>query len=198
MSYFACWRRDTHTGMDLVAAARNLAREAEDPLMQVVVAQRAATVYATDGQYNACMTEFEQAHNSLTSTGSTSAESPAYFYSEGFLASKKSECLLRLGRPQEAAANARVGLAAYDKSFVGSRAFCTLRLGQAHLQSDEIDEAAQVVGTAAGLIAQTRQARLVKELRTTRARMKPWQSTPAVKALEDQLTAYGLVTSSAT
>ncbi|MGH3857416.1 MAG: hypothetical protein ACRDR6_28815, partial [Pseudonocardiaceae bacterium] len=198
MSYFVSWRRKTHDGLDLVAAARNLESEAQDRLMRVCVAQRAATVYAVDGQYEACMAEFERAQNGLVSAGPVSVESPAYFYNEGFLASKKSECLLLLGKPEEAATNARAGLATYDKSFVGSRAFCTLRLGQAHLQSGEIDEAARVVGTAAGLASQTSQTRLVKELRTTRAHMQPWQSTQAVKTLDDQLAAYGLVTSAAT
>jgi hypothetical protein len=104
------------------------------------------------------MAEFERAQNGLAaSAGQVSAESPAYFYNEGFLAGKKSECLLRLGRSQEAAANAAVGLTLFDKSRVGSLAFCTLRLDNAHLQSGEIDEAARVIGDVAGLAAQTRQ-----------------------------------------
>ncbi|MGH3906977.1 MAG: hypothetical protein ACRDTE_22775, partial [Pseudonocardiaceae bacterium] len=126
------------------------------------------------------------------------AGSPAYFYNEGFLASQKSDCLLRLRKPNEAATSAKAGLALFDKRFVGSRAFCTLHLGNARLQSGEIDEAARLVSDAAGLAVQTRSARLVKELRTTRGHMQPWQNTHAVKALDDQLAAYGLVTSSAT
>jgi hypothetical protein len=66
-----------------------------------------------------------------------------------------------------------------------------LRLGNAQLQAGEIDEAARLFGDTA---AQTRSTRLVKELRNTRARMQPWQDTPAVKALDDQLATYGLVT----
>jgi hypothetical protein len=54
----------------------------------------------------------------------------------------------------------------------------------------------RVVGDAAGLAAQTRSARLAKELRTTRARMQPWQDTHAVKELDDRLTAYGLTPNS--
>lgn len=44
---------------------------------------------------------------------------------------------------------------------------------------------------AAARIA-THGARLVKELRITRARMKPWQGTQAVAMLDDQLAASGL------
>lgn len=63
-------------------------------------------------------------------------------------------------------------------------AFCTLFLGNAHLQSGEIEEAARVVGAAAGLAAKTRSPRLVRELHATRPRMQPWQHTQAVSMLD--------------
>jgi hypothetical protein len=76
---------------------------------------------------------------------------------------------------------------------VDGYAVCTLHLGNAHLQTGEIGDAARVVGDAAGLAVQTRSARLVKELRMTRARMQPWQGTQAVSVLDDQLAACGFV-----
>ncbi len=67
-----------------------------------------------------------------------------------------------------------------------------LTLTNARLQSGEIEEAARVVGNAAVLAAQTRSTRLVKKLRTTLARMRPWQDTSAAMVLDDQLMAWGL------
>jgi DNA-binding XRE family transcriptional regulator len=87
-SYTDSWQGQAPTGLDLAAAAQSLMASAEDPLMRVGPAQRAA-------------------------------------------------------------------------------------MGNAHLQSGEIDEAARVVGDATGLAVQTRSARLVKELRATRVRMQP-------------------------
>ena len=198
MSYFASWRGQGDTAIGLATAAQGLVGKTEDPLARVCTAERAGTAYATNGQYDACMAEFERALDGLASADSRPTKSSAYFYNEGFLASKKSDCLLRLRRPQEAASSATEGLALFDKSFTGSLAFCTLRLGNAHLQSRDIDEAARAVGDAAELAAQTRSARLVKELRTARTRMQPWQDTQAVKTLDDQLTTFGVTTSSAT
>ncbi len=66
------------------------------------------------------------------------------------------------------------------------------------VRGGEIDDAARVVGDAAGLAAKTRSARLVKELRTTRTQMQPWQDVQAVKILDDQLAAYGLASRSTT
>ncbi len=195
MSYAASWQGKAHTAIDTAAAAQSLIRKTQDPLMRVCVADKAARAYALDGRFEACMTECEKARGSLASTGQVSAESPAYWYHEGLLASETSDYLLQLGKPQEAVASASKGLTLFDNSFVDSRAFCTLFLGKARLQSGEVEEGARVIGTAAGLAAQTRSARLVKELRTTRAHMQPWQNTHAVKTLDDQLAACGLGTS---
>lgn len=186
-SYTESWRGRAATGIDLAAVAHSLVSRTEDPLMRAGAAQRAATAFAFDGQYTACMVELEKARDSLASAGQVSVESPMYFFNDGYLASHRSECLLRLGKPQEAAASAGDALTLYDTSFADGYAICTLHLGNAHLQSEEIDEAAQVVGNAAELAIQTHSARLREELRTTRTRMQPWRNTPAVKALDERL-----------
>ncbi|HWR49141.1 MAG TPA: hypothetical protein VN327_16255, partial [Pseudonocardiaceae bacterium] len=112
-------------------------------------------------------------------------------YHEGLIASHQSDCLLRLGKPQEAAAKASAGLQLFDNSFVGSLAFRMLYLGAAHLQSGEVGEAARVIGDGALLATQARSARLTSEVKATRARMQPWQGTQAVQALDEQLAAMG-------
>ncbi|MGQ0775471.1 MAG: hypothetical protein ACT4NY_13775 [Pseudonocardiales bacterium] len=109
MSYFASWQGKAPAGIDLTASAGSLLSKADDPLTLVGVAQRAATAYAADGQYKPCMVELERAQDSLLSAGQVSVESPLYFYNEGYLASHRSEFLLRLGKPQEAAASASAG-----------------------------------------------------------------------------------------
>ncbi|MGH3928890.1 MAG: helix-turn-helix domain-containing protein [Pseudonocardiaceae bacterium] len=198
MSYSASWQGKAHIGIDLAAAAQSLVRKTDDALLRVNVADKAASAYATDGQYKACMAECERAQNTLASAGQVSAESPAYWLNEGFLASAKGYHLLRLGRPQEAVESASAGLELFDNSYVGGLAFCMIFLGKAYLQSGEIEEAARVLGSAANFVAQTRSERLLKELRATRARMQPWQNLQAVKVLDEQLAACGLVSSSAT
>jgi hypothetical protein len=45
---------------------------------------------------------------------------------------------------------------------------------------------------AASLAAQNRQARLVKELRTVRARMEPWRDMRAVRELDERLVEIGV------
>lgn len=196
--YFALWQGKASERIDSAAAAQDLASKTEDPLMRVRAVVTASMAYAINGQYAACMAGFEQAEADLASAGPVPAESLSYYYNEGFLASLKSESLLRLGKPQEAAASASMGLTLLDKSFPDSYAFCTLHLGNAHLQCGEIEQAARVISNAASLAARTHSARLVKELRATRSQMQPWQDTHAVTMLDERLAAYGLMRTSAT
>jgi len=187
MSYAASSQGKAHAGIDLAAAAQSLSPQTDDPLLRVCAAERAGTAYAVDGQYEPCLIEFDKAHEGMLSATDAPPESPAYYYHEGLLVSHQSESLLLLGKPKEAVASASTGLTVFNKSYVDGYALCTLHLGNAHLQAGEIDEAAWVIGSAASLAAQNRQARLVKELRTSRARMQPWQGTQAVRELDERL-----------
>jgi tetratricopeptide (TPR) repeat protein len=192
MSYAASSQGKAHTGIDLAVAAQNLGGKTDDVLLRVCAAERASTAYAVDGQYKECMNEFDTAQAAFAaSTGLMSPESPAYYYHEGLLASHRSECLLLLKRPDEAAVSARSGLAVFNTSDVDGYALCMLHLGSSYLQAGEIEEAAQVIGSAASLAAQNRQARLVTELRTARARMEPWRNTQAVRQLDERLAGVG-------
>lgn len=197
MSYFASWQGKAHAGIDFAAAAQSLARKTDDVLLQVCAAERAGTAYAVDGQYKECMNEFDMAQAGMVSAGSVDVfkgapESPAYWYHEGLIASQQSDCLLRLGKPLEAASKASEGLQLFDSSFVGSLAFCALRLGTAHLLSGEVEEAARVVGEGAVLATQSRGVRLTREVRGARGRMEPWRETLAVRELDERLVGVGL------
>ncbi len=191
MSYAASSQGKAHAGIDLAAAAQSLADKSDDVLLRVCAAERAGTAYAVDGQYKPFVTGFDRAQDYLISAGEALPESPAYYYHEGLLASHRSECLLLLKKPDEAAASARTGLTVFNKSYVDGYALCTLHLGSSYLQAGEVEEAAQVIGSAASLAAQNRQARLVKELHIARARMQPWRDTSAVRELDERLVGVG-------
>ena len=191
MSYAASSHGQAHAGIDLAAAAQSLANKSDDVLLRVCAAERAGTAYAVDGQYKPFMAEFDRAQDYLISAGNVSPESPAYYYHEGLLASHQSECLLLLERPKEAAASASTGLRVFNKSYVDGYALCTLHLGNSYLQAGEVEEAVQVIGSAASLAAQNRQSRLVTELYTARGRMQPWEGTRAVRELDEWLVGFG-------
>jgi tetratricopeptide (TPR) repeat protein len=193
MSYFASWQGKAYAGIDFAAAAQSLTSKTDDVLLKVCVAERAGTAYAVDGQYKDCMDQFDKAQAGIVSIDAVSPKSPAYWYHEGLIASQQSDCLLRLGKPHEAASRASTGLQLFDNSFIGSLAFCTLRLGIAYLQSAEVEEAARVIGDGALLATQSRSIRLTREVQAARAQVEAWRSVPVVRELDKQLREMGFV-----
>jgi transcriptional regulator with XRE-family HTH domain len=192
MSYFASWHGKVHAGIDFAAAAQNLTAQTDDHLLQACVAVEFGMAYAVDGQYRECMTEFDRALAGLAvPEGRRCPESPVYWFHEGLVASHQSGCLLRLGKPAEAAASASRGLQLFDNSFTHGLAYCTLRLGTARLLSSEVEEATHLIGEGALLAARIRSARLTNEVKTARSRMEPWKDTSAVKTLDERLMGMG-------
>ena len=193
MSYFSSWHGKAHAGIDFAAAAQSLAGKTDDALLQVYAADRAGTAYAIDGQYKESMTAFDRALAGLHhQPAGGSPQSTVYWVHEGFIACSHSACLLRLGKPAEAAATAERGLQLIDSSFVSGLAFCALRLGTARLLSGEAEEAARVIGEGALLATKNRSARLAGEVKAARSRMQPWRDTPEVRELDERLRECGL------
>lgn len=187
-SYIASWYGKVHTAIDSAAAAQSLAGKTDDVLLQACAAEKSASAYAADGQHKECMTEFDQALvGILLPAGRRPPESPAYYFHEGLIISKQSDCLLQLGKPAAAAVTASRALNLFDNSFTHGLAYCTLRLGTARLLSGDVDEGVRVIGEGASLAARIRSTRLTSEVRAARGRMQPWADTAAVTALDERL-----------
>jgi len=193
MTYFSSWQGKTHAAVDFAAAAQSLGTQTDDRLLQAYTAVESSMAYAADGQYKECMTEFDRALAALALQPANGLpESPTYWFHEGLVASCRSDCLLRFGKPAEAIAAAERGLQLYSSSSVRGVALCNFRLGTARLLSGEVEEAARVISEGALLAAKNRTARLTSEVRAARRRLQPWQDTPTVRELDERLRVYGM------
>ncbi len=191
-SHAAYLRGETCTAVDTAAAARNLAARTDDALVKVLADQRAAGAHALDGQHAACLAAYARAREGLAAAV-PGVESPAYWVHSGSIESKLSDDLVKLGRPREAVEAAQAAAGRFDPSFRGSYARCQVRLATALVLCEEIDEAARILGAAAGTASASPSPRLTAELCTARAQLQPWQRTYAVKTLDAQLAACGVV-----
>lgn len=192
MSYYASCQGKAHAGIDLAAAAQNLATKTDDHLLQACVAVEFGMAYAVDGQHKECMTEFDRALAGLAVPAEQRCpESPVYWFHEGLVASLQSECLLRLSKPAEAAVSAERGLQLFDTSLISDMAYCTLHLGTARLHCGEIEEAARVIADGAVLASQSPSVRLTREVRAARVRLEPWKDIQAVRELDERLVGVG-------
>ena len=193
MSHVATWTGKPHAGVDHGIAARTWAAKTENLSVRIFVSDRAALACSAAGDYGQCMRELDNANIAIASLD-TRPPSALYHHEDtvAMHTAKRGECLLRLGRTSDAINVINESLALYDPSSVRGIALAKLSLGKALIHSTDIDEAAKVVATVADLTTQNRSARLIKELRTTREAMRPWQETRPVKQLDDHLAGYGL------
>ncbi|MGH3866013.1 MAG: helix-turn-helix domain-containing protein [Pseudonocardiaceae bacterium] len=190
-SYAAFLRGDTCAALDTAAAARSLAARTDDTRIKARAELEAAGAYALDGQHGPCMAACARAQEFLATATAGSPESLAYWLHEGTLDGDRSTFLILLGKPRQAIEAATSALARYDNTpYVHSYAHCEVRLGKALVLSQEITEAARVLGDAASLASLS--PRLTAELHAVRALMQPWENTHAVTTLDAQLEEYGL------
>jgi tetratricopeptide (TPR) repeat protein len=191
MSHLATWQRKPRIGIDHAVAAGEWAKRTDDVLLQAYAADVAARAYATDGQPEPCLAALDAAGTTLAMTGD---QQPGYvyFYNDGQYSSTCCLCHLELHEPQRAVAYAEQSLKTIDQSYARNVAIVTVNLGIAHMQSNELDEAARLLGDAGEIAACNSSARLVGQLKQARAGMQPWQHTAAVRTLDERLAAYGL------
>ncbi|MGH3752454.1 MAG: hypothetical protein ACRDRP_07110 [Pseudonocardiaceae bacterium] len=191
-SHAAYLRGETCTALDTAAAARNLAARTDDALLKALADQVAAGAHALDGRYAACLAAYARAREGLAAAV-PGVESPAYWVAAGTIDSQLSGDLVRLGRRREALDAAQAAAKRFDPSFRGMHARCQVRLVTALVLCEEIAEAARVLGAAVGTASASPSPRLTADLRTARAQLQPWQGTHAVKTLDAQLAAYGVL-----
>jgi tetratricopeptide (TPR) repeat protein len=193
MSHLATWRKQPRTGIDHALAAIGWANQTDDARLQAYAQDVAARGYAMDRQDRATRHAIEQAQAAFASAD-TRTNTYAYFLSAGQLAGTESICYLQLGQADEGVEAAKRSLAGIDGSFVRNLALTSLRLGICHLHCDkpDIDQGTAAIADAARLASHNRSARLVEQLQWGWRELEPWQDTPAVKAVRDQMLFYGV------
>ena len=124
-----------------------------------------------------------------------------YTYSEGLHVARRGQCLLALDRTADAVQVIGESLKLYTAEPPDSPSYmyrniniamAKLEISTAHVQAGDIDEATVTLASVGDFVSQNRADRLVKQMHSIRATLKPWQDTPAVKQLDDQLHTSGL------
>lgn len=192
MSHLATWQRQPRIGIDHAVAAGEWAKRTDGVSLRAYAADVAARAYAADGQSEACLAALDAAAAALTMVGD---QQPGYvyFYGEGLHTMTRCLCHLELHQPQRAVIYAQQALQTLDRSYARNIALATVHLGVAYTLSNEVDEAAWLLGDAGEIAACNSSVRLIGQVQQARAGVQPWQDTAAVRTLDERLTSYGLV-----
>ncbi|MGH3853601.1 MAG: hypothetical protein ACRDR6_08895 [Pseudonocardiaceae bacterium] len=190
MSHLATWRGTPRIGIDHAVAAGQWADRTDDLRLRAYTADVAARAYAADGQRDACVAALDTAHTLLTKAD---YQAPSHAtYNETAYISIRGGCHLTLGETDHAISYAQQSLTVMDRISTRDVAMTLVYLGQAHVQCNEIDEAARLLGDAGDIVASHSSARLIGRLEQARADLQPWQRTAAVRTLDDRLASLGL------
>jgi len=185
---------------DYAVAAQTWAAGAHNPCLSAFASDIGACAFAAMGDYNATMRHLDSTRTYLPEC---SEQSPPtfYTYSEGLHVARKGRCLLALGRTADAVQVIGESLKLYiaeppdSPSYMYRNiniAMAKLELTAAHVQAGDIDEGTAILAGVGDFVSQNRADRLMKRVRSVRAALEPWQDTPAVKQLDDQLCGSGL------
>jgi transcriptional regulator with XRE-family HTH domain/tetratricopeptide (TPR) repeat protein len=186
--------------VDYAVAAQTWAARAHNPCLSAFAADISACAFAAMGDYNTTMRHLDSTQTYLPEC---SEQSPPtfYTYSEGLHVARKGQCLLKLDRTADAVQAIGESLELYIAEPPDSPssmyrniniAMAKLELSAAHVQAGDIDEGTTILANVGDFVSQNRATRLVKRVRSVRAALEPWQDTPAVKQLDDQLHGSGL------
>ncbi|MGH3833243.1 MAG: hypothetical protein ACRDRS_22880 [Pseudonocardiaceae bacterium] len=190
MSHLATWRGMPRIGIDHAVAAGQWANRTDDLRLRAYTADVAARAYAADGQRDACVAALDTAHILLTKAD---YQAPSHAtYNEAAYISIRGGCHLTLGETDHAISYAQQSLKVIDRISTRDVAMTLVYLGQAHVQCNEIDEAARLLGDAGDIAASHSSARLIGRLEQARADLRPWQDTAAVRTLGDRFASLGL------
>jgi len=202
MSHVAIAADTPAIAVDYVVAADNWAMRAKNAPLSAFVSDMAAVSFAATGDYSAAMRRLEKTQERLPACQEQSP-SPFYYYSEAMHTARHGECLLKLGQATDAIQIIDGSLKLYGArqrgfgnegmSDVRDIAVAKLNLSSAHLVGNNIDESASVLASASGVLAENRSPRIVNRVRSIRNELRPWQGTPAVKHLDEQLRELGLL-----
>lgn len=182
--------------VDYAVAAQTWAERAHNPCLSAFASDIGGCAFAAMGDYNAAMRHLESTQAHLPEC---SQQSPLtfYTYSKAVHVARRGKCLLELGRTADAVQVIGESLKLYAElpNFLYrniNTAMAKLDLSAAHVQAGEIDEGTAVLAGVVDFVSQNRADRLVKRVRGIRATLQPWQDTPPVKQLDDQLCVSGL------
>ncbi len=183
--------------VDYAVAAQTWAERAHNPCLSAYASDIGACAFAAMGDHNAAMRHLESTQAYLPACSEQSWPT-FYTYGEALHVARRGQCLLKLGRTADAVKVIGESLELYVAERPGglyrntSTAMAKLDLSTARVQAGEIDEGAAMLAGVVDFVSQNRADRLVKRVRVIRAALEPWQDSPPVKQLDDQLRGSGL------
>lgn len=179
---------DVRAMLDATTAAQSLMpRDTRgDAHLSACLLSTSATAYARAHDPKRSQAALDAARDAIDSAPADGEPtSPAYWHGLGVVLARESVCLALLGRFQAAVESARAGLARIGPELPGSRAWGEIRLGNALLETWDLDEAVAAYQRAASITTTHTSDRLFLSLRDTLVKLQPYERRADVRELRE-------------
>ncbi|MDT3445312.1 MULTISPECIES: helix-turn-helix transcriptional regulator [unclassified Pseudofrankia] len=174
----------------LAEAQRRIGRGA-NPLTRSWLAAREAEEQAARGDGRAAAAAVDRAQEAFAK-----ADTPdrvwTGFFDRGRLDGLRVTTMMRLRRPTAAYAAASDALRAAGPAATKKRSLLLADIAEVHLQRRDIDSSCRFAADALAIVAQTDFSLGLGRVQRVRQRLAPWQSTVAVRDLDEQLRALAV------
>ncbi|MCF7547414.1 helix-turn-helix transcriptional regulator [Pseudonocardia sp. WMMC193] len=171
----------------LRGAATHIAQQPHGPVSSWLAAVE-SEMHTNAGAEGAAMAAIDRARAAMSAPG-LSAELPWFdFYDSTRLDGFAGYVQLRAGRSTDSLRTLEGALGRLPPEAVKQRAVFLCDLATAHLHNGDLDQACRTAADAADHLHRAGYATGSDRLREFRAAVQPWNASPAVRALDDQLT----------
>jgi ATP/maltotriose-dependent transcriptional regulator MalT len=185
-SYVLLFGAQVSEALSLVKRARHLARGTA-PRLRAWLAAAHAEASAIVGNAADTLRALDQAEEAFQGVEPGSGPRWLAYFDGTHLIRWKGHCLVLVGQPEDALAVLQEALDSVDASFVRARAGALVDLATLHLRQGEVDATCDVLGQALRLARETQSTKNQRRIIEIRRRLRPWNSTAAVRDLDELL-----------
>jgi tetratricopeptide (TPR) repeat protein len=191
MGFHARYSGKRKEAVDLIEQARDAAARVASPLTQGWLAAVASEVHAVAGDAEASLGALEQAGHALDQADEDDEASWIGIgtFNHAKLEAYQGVCYLQLGRPADAVPALTRALDTLDPALRKHRCTALADLATGLIQLHEVEEGCERASQSLTLAAELRHAVSVDRIRKLRQQLRPWQRSPAVRQLTEQLAA---------
>jgi transcriptional regulator with XRE-family HTH domain len=191
MGFHARYSGNHKQAVDLIEQARKVAETVASPLTRGWLAAVASEIHATAGDAKASLRALEWAGHAL---GEAHQDDEASWIGIGTFNHAKLEayhgvCYLQLGRPADAVPALTRALDTLDPALKKHRCTALADLATGLIQLHEVEEGCERASQSLTLAAELRHGVSIDRIRKLRQHLRPWQRSPAVRQLTEQLAA---------
>ncbi len=186
-------REDHRTALELLDRAFLFAMHSPAPTRLAWVAGLKARAHAGLNDLQDCRESLGIAEDAMSRSDGTDGRPETDFFDLPRLDGLKGACLSRIGQPRRAQRILRRVLGERDASHVKGRALVKCDLASAYIQNSQPEYACALTKQVLSVPVEVRVDPIVRRVRDVRVELKPWNTTQAVRELDDLLHGLGIL-----